>query len=44
MNTKNKAVMRLTIIVIAIALLIIAILSIASNFNFVDYLVKLHGG
>ena len=41
---KKKTVTYLSIIAVAIALIITAYLLATSNFNLLDYLIKLHGG
>ncbi len=43
-NMKKKAVVHLTILAVVVGLIIIAILLANSNFDFVDFVLKLHGG
>jgi len=41
---KKKAVVQLAILAVVIGLIIIAILLANSNFDFVGFVIKLHGG
>ncbi len=43
-NMKKKAVVHLTILVVVVSLIIIAALLANSNFDFVGFVLKLHGG
>ena len=42
-SMKKNAVTYVTILVV-VSLIVVAVLLAASNFNFVDFLIKLHGG
>ncbi len=44
MSTKKKAVVPITILVVVISLIIITVLLANSNFDFINFIVKLHGG
>ena len=43
-NPKKKAIVHLTILAVVIGLIVIVVLLASSNFDFVDFVVKLHGG
>ncbi len=43
-NMKKNAVVHLTILVVVVSLIIIAVLLANSNFDFVNFVIKLHGG
>ena len=43
-NMKKYAVTYITIFVVVIGLIVTAVLLANSNFNFTDFLIKLHGG
>jgi hypothetical protein len=43
-STKNNAVVHITILIVVISLIVIAGLLATSNFDFVDFMLKLHGG
>lgn len=43
MSKKNRVV-HITILIVIISLIVIAILLASSSFNFVDFVLKLHGG
>jgi hypothetical protein len=44
MNSNKKTTTYLTIIIVILALIAIAILLESSQFNLLEYLIKLHGG
>ncbi len=41
---KKNAVAHITILVVVVSLIVIAVLLATSNFDFVDFILKLHGG
>lgn len=41
---KKNAVKHITILVVVVSLIVIAVLLATSNFDFVDFVLKLHGG
>ncbi len=41
---KKKAVVHITILVVIVSLIVIAVLLANGNFDFVDFVIKLHGG
>ncbi len=44
MDRKKNAVVHVTILAVLISLIVIALVLANSNFNFADFLLKLHGG
>ncbi len=43
-NIKKNAITHITILVVVVSLIVIAVLLATSNFDFVDFVIKLHGG
>ncbi len=43
-SMKKNAVAHITILVVVVSLIVIAVLLATSNFDFVDFILKLHGG
>lgn len=41
---KQKTVVRITLLAVVVGLIIITMLLANSNFDFVDFVIKLHGG
>jgi hypothetical protein len=43
-NVKSNVVIPVTILVVVVSFIVIAVLLASSNFDFVDWLMNLHGG
>lgn len=43
-STKKEFVTHLAVLVVVVGLILIAFLVVSSNFNFVDFVIRLHGG
>ncbi len=43
-DTPKKAVTHIAILAVVVSLIVITILLAGSNFDFVDFVIKLHGG
>jgi hypothetical protein len=44
MNTNKKTVQHIVIVIVVISLIVIAGMLASSNFDFVNFMMKLHGG
>ncbi len=43
-SMKKNAITHITILIVVVSLIVIAVLLANSNFDFVDFVIKLHGG
>jgi len=44
MNTNKKTIQHIVIVIVVISLIVIAGMLASSNFDFVNFMMKLHGG